>query len=238
MNSILIIGCDGDDRIHISRKVAVPAAIYGGLGDDEIAAGSGPDTIDAGDGDNRVKSGAGADTIVTGGGRDQIDAGDGNDYVRAGSGNDLVQGGDGDDILLGESGNDLMMGGDGRDLIIGGTGADRIGGNHDDDILIAGFTVYDNDSSALNEILLIWASNHNYAFRVASLTSGIAGPTSVRLNGDSGGAQTVFEDTDVDILAGAHGTDWFFANYQRDNGGPLDIVLDKTAKELWSDTDF
>jgi Ca2+-binding RTX toxin-like protein len=40
----------------------------------------------------------------------------------------------------------------GRDLLIGGAGADRIVGNEDDDVLIAGFTRYDADPTALAAI--------------------------------------------------------------------------------------
>ncbi len=41
-------------------------------------------------------------------------------------------------------------------------------------------------------------------------------------------------DTDgasVDTLSGCQGTDWFFANCDGSNGGPLDIVTDRSATE-------
>ena len=53
---------------------------------------------------------------------------------------------------------------------------------------------------------------------------------------DDGASQTVFNDNDVDTLTGSQGTDWFFANH--DGPGVLDIITDKAANELWSDTDF
>ncbi len=60
------------------------------------------------------------------------------------------KGGAGHDVLFGEDGDDLLVGGSGRDLLIGGSGADRIVGNADDDILISGFTAYDQDELALS----------------------------------------------------------------------------------------
>jgi hypothetical protein len=59
-----------------------------------------------------------------------------------------------------------------------------------------------------------------------------------RLVGNHGAAQTVFNDNDVDVLTGSQGIDWFFANRYADDGGVLDIITDKAANELWSDTDF
>ena len=48
----------------------------------------------------------------------------------------------------------------------------------------------------------------------------------------------MFNDNQVDVLTGSQGQDWFLANQVADNGGVLDIVTDKAANEIWSDTDF
>jgi len=62
-----------------------------------------------------------------------------------------LKGSGGHDILLGGEGDDLVVGGDGRDLLIGGLGADRIVGNADDDIIIAGTTVFDGDNGKVKD---------------------------------------------------------------------------------------
>ncbi len=224
-NNIIHSG-DGDDTIVT------------GTGDDRIWSGGGDDTIDASDGDNTVYSGSGNDSVTTGSGRDTINAGSGDDLVRAGGGNDSIQGGSGNDILIGGTGDDLILGGEGRDLIIGGIGADRIVGNQDDDILIAGYTAYDNDSLGLRSLMKEWTNGNSYRTRINNITNGSGMTGGFRLVGDDGALQTVFDDNQVDTLTGSQGTDWFFANRIADDGGPLDIVTDKSAEELWNDIDF
>ena len=163
---------------------------------------------------------------------------DGNDIVRAGAGNDTIRGGSGDDVLIGDSGNDLIEGGDGRDLLIGGIGADRLIGDKDEDILIAGYTIWDNNNLAIASLMKEWTSGNSMSVRQANITNGIGLTNGYRLIGDDGATQTVFNDNDVDTLTGGQGVDWFFANRFSDNGGVIDIVSDKAGSELWNDTDF
>ena len=40
------------------------------------------------------------------------------------------------------------------------------------------------------------------------------------------------------VVTGCDGQDWFLANRLADNGGVLDLFSDKSASELWDDTDF
>src|SRR5207237_94104 len=119
------------------------------------------------------------------------------------------KGGAGDDVLLGGAGDDLLVGGDGRDLLIGGIGADRLLGNAGDDVLIAGYTAHDANDVALSAIMQEWTSGHGYSARVANLQAGTGLTGGFRLNGNDGALQTVFNDNDVDTLAGNQGTDWF-----------------------------
>ena len=162
----------------------------------------------------------------------------GDDVIHAGNGRNRVWSGSGNDILVGGAGDDLLIGGEGRDFLIGGIGADRLVGNQGEDLLIAGYTAHDNNTAALLAIMSEWTSGNNYNTRVTNITNGTGLTAGNRLVGDDGASQTVFNDTDVDILTGSQGQDWFFANRVADNGGPLDCITDKAANELWNDTDF
>lgn len=147
-----------------------------------------------------------------------------------------TSGGSGNDLTLGSDGHDDLNGGKGRDLLIGGRGADRIVGNSDDDILVAGFTAYDDDSHALAHILEEWTSSGSYALRVANIKNGGGLTEGFRLNGDDGASQTVFNDADT--LTGSSALDAFWANLVADNGGALDKITDLANSESGNDTDF
>ena len=239
-----IYGGDGNDVINAGDG---NNWVDGGSGNDTITAGSGNDTIyggdgndviNAGDGNNWVDGGCGNDTINAGSGSDTLYGGDGNDLIRAGAGNDTLDGGAGNDILIGGDGDDLLVGGEGRDLLIGGFGADRLNGNAQDDILIAGYTSFDDNDGALSNIMAEWTSSGSYTSRVNNLTNGTGASGGVRLIGDDGATQTVFNDNDVDTLIGSSGQDWFFANTINDNGGAIDIVVDAAGNEIVRDTDY
>ncbi len=122
--------------------------------------------------------------------------------------------------------------------MIGGRGADRLVGNSDEDILVAGYTAYDNVSHALAHVLEEWASNGSYLSRVANIKSGGGLTDGFRLNGDDGANQTVFNDNDADTLTGSSSLDAFWANLVADNGGALDKITDLANGESGSDTDF
>ena len=74
--------------------------------------------------------------------------------------------------------------------------------------------------------------------RVNNLTNGTGATGGVRLIGDDGTTQTVFNDNDVDTLIGSSGQDWFFANTINDNGGAIDIITDAAGNEITRDTDY
>ena len=109
-------------------------------------------------------------------------------------------------------------------------------GNQEDDILIAGWTKYDNDDVAIAALMSEWTSNKSNSTRIANVTNGSGLTAGFKLVGDDGASQTVFNDNDVDTLTGSQGIDWFFANHH--GPGVLDILTDKAANELWNDTDF
>jgi uncharacterized delta-60 repeat protein len=182
-----------------------------------------------------------------------IFAGDGNDDIQVAGdatlpvwaygegGDDRIKGGAGHDLLLGGEGNDLLIGGNGRDLLIGGNGADRIVGNADDDILIAGYTLFDSDQTALSAIMAEWTSTRDYAARTANITGIGSGPTfDARENATyylttEGSAPTVRDDSAKDTMTGSDGQDWFFANLAE---GVLDKITDLSADEFAADLDF
>ena len=126
-------------------------------------------------------------------------------------GDDTVMGGNNGGILLGNLGNDRLVGGNSRELLIGGDGADALTGNNAGDILVAASTVYDTNTvanrQALCEILHTWEQG---------------GRRSGLLN-----AATVNDDTEVDVISGGHGVDWFIVD--------LNDVIDREKKELASD---
>lgn len=127
-------------------------------------------------------------------------------------GNDRLKGGGGPDVLLGGDGDDLLVGGVGRDLLIGGRGADRIVGNADDDVLIAGWTLFDADPAALATVMAEWTrADKTAAERVAALRSGTGFNGGVRVD-----AQSVFSDEAEDVLTGTSGLDWYLYDSARD----------------------
>jgi hypothetical protein len=92
---VLIYGVGGNDTIHLLTgtgalagvKVAVPAVIVGGTGND---------TIDASGSSER-------NVLLGGGGNDVLTAGSGNSILIGGAGADVLHGGSGDDILMADS---------------------------------------------------------------------------------------------------------------------------------------
>ena len=138
----------------------------------------------------------------------------------------------------------MLVGGGGRDVLIGGDGSDRIVGNADDDILIAGSTAFDQQTSAIAGILAEWTSTRSYAERTQNLMGTGSGPAfEQRQNGNhflqvEGPAATVHDDGAADILTGSSGQDWFFAQLDGDGTQPKDKITDLSAAEFQADLDF
>src|SRR5262249_13045551 len=92
--------------------------------------------------------------------------------VLGGSGHDTLIGDAGPNVLVGGPGFDWLEGGGGRDLLIGGLDADTLVGgldfdtDDDEDLLIGGATPYDNNTTALNVIMAVWAGPGTYVNRV------------------------------------------------------------------------
>jgi len=128
--------------------------------------------------------------------------------LQSGSGNNRVdaRGFSGTTVLDGGTGNDVILGGSGRNILIGGLGADRITGGINEDIIIGGRTTLDILGAAFASLATEWASTKSYTDRINRLRGGIGLPAGTRLD-----SATVPADTEVDVLFGAGGTDWFWA---------------------------
>jgi uncharacterized delta-60 repeat protein len=145
VKSILIDAEAGSDSVRIDPTIQVPVSINGGVGDDTLMPGDGPETLVGGAGadmadfsafnanltitlDNKPNDGpAGADMNV------ESDI----ENIIGGSGNDLIIGGPFAEHLYGGPGNDTLWGGGGNDTLEGGHGHDQLFGQGGDDLLIA-----------------------------------------------------------------------------------------------------
>jgi Ca2+-binding RTX toxin-like protein len=87
----------GDDSVIISPKIAAPATLRGGPGND------------------RLRGGAGADKLVGGVGDDALLGAGGDDWLYGGPGEDWLFGGAGEDRLVGGPDADFLHGGPGND---------------------------------------------------------------------------------------------------------------------------
>lgn len=92
--------------------------------------------------------------------------------------------------------------------------------------------------AALLAITAEWFSNKIYTARVSKLLSGTSLTGGNKLNGNDGATQIVFADADIDTLTGSQGTDFFWANLVADNGGAIDVLMDKASNESANDSDL
>jgi mRNA-degrading endonuclease HigB of HigAB toxin-antitoxin module len=137
--------------------------------------------------------------------------------VTGGAGNDSLTGrATLPTILIGLGGSDVLIGGSQRDLLIGGTGADILQGAAGDDLLISGTTLHDRDRAALLLIFSEWTSTRTFAQRTANIWgNGVGtranGTTYLNNSAADGITDSVFADTETDLLTGGTNQDWFFA---------------------------
>ena len=99
---IEVHGLAGVDKVTISKKVFLPADVYGGLGNDILIGGSGND---------RLFGEAGNDKLTGALGNDMLVGGDGNDTLSDAAGKNVLIGGSGADKFTGGAGDELMIGG-------------------------------------------------------------------------------------------------------------------------------
>jgi hypothetical protein len=184
-SSVSILSGSQDDTFHFQDFVNAPAlTIYGG---------GGTNTLDysAYTGDVTVDLPRGVATGLTGIANFEN-----------------VTGSQGNNLLVGDAGANVLIGGTGRNILIGGSGADTLTGSGGDNLLIAGTTSYDQDLSALSQVMQEWLQPSDFATRMAALQNGtdlLAG-TGIHLASD-----TVFSDGAANVLNPGPGNNWLFS---------------------------
>jgi Ca2+-binding RTX toxin-like protein len=108
VQKISMLGYAGNDGLHVSTLLSIPATIDGGTGNDSVTGGSGADNL-TGSFDLDVVSGNA--------GNDSLSGIDGNDYLNGGFGDDSMRGGAGHDtfVSLDDAMKDSLWGEDGND---------------------------------------------------------------------------------------------------------------------------
>jgi hypothetical protein len=136
-------------------------------------------------------------------------------WIFAGDGNDVLVGGQGNDVLVGGKGNDFLYAGAGRNLLIGGRGADTIFAPLSDDIVIGGYTSFDDNPAALAAIMAEWTSQSDYATRIAHLRGDLPGGMNGSIFLKSKGPDaTVFGNQAADVLIVGPSLSWIFATLE------------------------
>jgi len=93
---------------EVREWVPPDVTIYGGAGDDCLAAGAGDDTLYGEAGDDLLLGGDGADVLLGGNGDDLLDGADGEDTLQPGAGDDWLYA-DPADTVLGAEGDDVTL---------------------------------------------------------------------------------------------------------------------------------
>ena len=145
-----------------------------------------------------------------------------------GEGNDYLFGGGGPNVLVGQAGNDVLRGGNSNDVLIGGSGRDRLLARHGMNVLIGGFTKYDDDSDlllALSQFL----NQSDVTQQFTNLQTGIeySDDRFVKLSAH-GVDSTIFNDESRDYLFGCSGLDLFFAEFST----VRDVVIQRNDDEV------
>ena len=100
VSRVVIHGLDGNDKITVNAKLAVPAELYGDGGNDALTGGGGSDLLIGGTGNDKLSGLNGDDALVGGTGKDALVGGNGHDLLFGGEGADNLSGGAGDDLLV------------------------------------------------------------------------------------------------------------------------------------------
>lgn len=201
VSSILIIGCGGDDYLHVGRHITVSSTIDGGAGDDQIWGSGANDTIVDLAGDNQIHAVQGDDSVIVGDGNNRIWTDGGSDTVHAGNGNNVILAGGGNNVIIAGNGNNEIHSGSGNDTITTGNGNNEIHAGGGDDTITTG----SGDDR-------IWGDGGNDLIR--------AGAGNDIVNGGTGNDVILGEEGDdllsgnqgLDVLIGGKGADFLFGN--------------------------
>ena len=156
--------------------------------------------------------------LSSGGSFENTTGGSSDDLLIGNALNNQLKGGDGDNMLIGNDGDDFLLGGSGQDILIGDYGADRLDGAGHQDILIAGWRTVDDrmnssDITNIRSVLTEWTSASSFADRIAHLRGGAGSVALISLVAGS----NIQSDTEVDILKGGLGIDWYFIKSETPN---------------------
>jgi hypothetical protein len=143
-------------------------------------------------------------------------------WIFGGGGNDIIAGSSGHNVLVGGSGNDSIAGGAGFGLIIGGGGIDQLTSVGHGDVLVGGWTDFDNPAmpsniATLRSVVVAWIAAQSYNARAAHVLSLFS------TNGTN--AAHVHDDAGTDAITGGTALDLFFA-------GIPDVISGRHAPEL------
>jgi Ca2+-binding RTX toxin-like protein len=113
--SSTIEGGEGNDFINAAGVVPAPGnadglIIIGGLGNDTILGGATDDTVSGDEGDDIIAAGAGDDTVTGGAGADNIVVGGGIEAGNVAGLDPVASAGDGIDVVTGGAGADVFWG--------------------------------------------------------------------------------------------------------------------------------
>lgn len=93
VHGILVNALGGDDWVAVEGmgdRLAIPATLLGGAGNDTLGGAFGKDLIRGGAGDDLVTGGGGDDSLIGSDGDDRLLGGDGADLILGGAGNDHI----------------------------------------------------------------------------------------------------------------------------------------------------
>jgi hypothetical protein len=139
-----------------------------------------------------------------------------NAWIFGGGGNDIIKGGGGNNILVDGTGSDAITGGSAHDLIISGGGMDLLTSVGHGDIMIAGWTDFDDPSvqsntTTLRAVMNAWTAAQSYPTRAAHVLS--------LLSTSGANAGHVHGDAAIDLLTGGPGLDLFLASVAAEISG-------------------
>jgi hypothetical protein len=122
-------------------------------------------------------------------------------------GGDVLRGSDASSVLVCHGGgNQLSASKWGRGVLIGGFGSNRLNGNFQEDLLIDGATIYDDDIASLDAIFAAWFNGKTYDEHVEDLRTG---------SGPADGRRLILGET----VFSPRSTSWGVAGPSRLSGG-------------------
>ena len=84
VTQIVVLLCDGDDRVQIAGDITTQTIMDGGVGNDRLEGGAGPNVLLGAEGADRLIGDKGRDLLIGGVGADQLEGKDGDDILIGG----------------------------------------------------------------------------------------------------------------------------------------------------------